>query len=65
MNLNKILQLMATKYPCDGIQTPVLLIFDDGSGWIVDGAGIRPCDYPNPLFEFSTVEELVKHLEGE
>lgn len=56
---------MAKKYPWDGTQNPVLFIFDDGSGGIVNGGGIRPCDYPNILFDFSTVEDLIKHLEEE
>ena len=65
MKLEKILKLVAKKYPADETMPlgAILFIFDDESGRIVKHATGSAYDYDNLLFDFSTVEELIKHLE--
>lgn len=64
MELKEILALMAKKYPTNYMegQNPALLIYDDESGRISNDA-TRP--YDSTLFDFSSIEELVAHLQGE
>lgn len=60
-SLKTILKLLSEKYPSDRSQNPAILIYDDESGRI---AKFADDPYNKALFMFSSIEELVKHLES-
>lgn len=67
MELKEILRLMAEKYPTNyrkGLN-PVLFIYDDESGRILKDA--QESAYTgynnNSLFEFTSIDGLIKHLQ--
>ena len=64
-SIQRILKLLSEKYPANyeyGMN-PILVIYDDESGRILRNAQRSIYDSNNNLFEFSNIEELIKHLE--
>jgi hypothetical protein len=64
----KILKLMEHRYPSNTEGATTLLIYSDESGMIIrlgmDNIRTPVYDIQPRLFEFSNLEELVKHLQS-
>lgn len=65
VGLQQVLKLMEKKYPMNIKEetNPVLVIYDDESGKIIRNATYGMYDKGNSLFEFSSISELLEHLE--
>lgn len=65
-SMKKILKLLSQKYPTNYTKgmNPVIVIYDDESGRIIKDAQEGLYEGSNLLFSFSTIKELVKHLQS-
>jgi hypothetical protein len=64
MEIEELLELLHKKYPddYDGGLYPALVLYDDGSGYIVKN-GMELPSAVNRLFMFNSIQELISRLQ--
>lgn len=50
-------------YLADGEQVAQIRLFDEGDGWVLDGANAAGTKWSTDLFKYDTRDEALKHVE--